>query len=155
LVYDFLLPGQMRKHVNLLRDMDNISFASSVWTTHLISMYGFVPWSEEVDLSCPARRKTFLMAMKACHITKERMDGNYLSSRLDRQRHAWVHALESNHCQHCYYVWANEFDDVQRVLFKFKKQNKTKIIQCLVCNVNLCCACDHTFHAVEMTSSAI
>ncbi len=154
MVYDFLLPGQMRKHVNLLKDMDNISFASSVWTTRSISMYGSVPRSEEVDLSCPAGRKTFLMVTKACHITKERMDGNYFSSRLDGQRHACVHALESNHCQYCYYVRANEFDDAQRVSFKFKKQNKTKIIRCLVFNVNLCCACDHAFHAVEMTSSA-
>ena len=52
-------------------------------------------------------------------------------------------------------MWANEFDDAQKVSFKYKRQNKKKIIQCLVCNVNLCTRCDHTFHGVEMASSDV
>ena len=122
LVYDFLLPGQTKKHVDLLRDIDNTSLAASVRTTRSFSMYGSVRQSgeEEHDLSCVEGRKAFFKKRKASHITKERMDGAYFSERLDGQRHAWVHALESHHCQYCYYVWANEFDIEQRKTFKYK-----------------------------------
>ena len=57
-----------------------------------------------------------------------------------------MHALEVSHCQYCHFVWVNEFNEVQKIAFKYKKQDKKKIIQCLVCNVNLCNWCDHTFH---------
>jgi hypothetical protein len=99
----------MRKHVDLLRDMDNIPFASSVWTTHSFSMYGLAPRSEVVgnDLSCPTGRQAYFSARKPCHITKERMNGSYFSWRLDGLRHERVHALRDHHCQYCYYVWAN------------------------------------------------
>jgi hypothetical protein len=34
-------------------------------------------------------------------------------------------------------------------------RTKEKIIQCLVCNVNLCNGCNHTFRGVEMASSDV
>ncbi len=148
----------MRKHVDLLRDMDNVSLASSARTTHSLSMYGRSTPQSEVednhDLSCLTGREAYFSARKPCHITKDRMEGSYFARRLDGLRHEWVHALRDNHCQYCYYVWANDFDDAQRDSFRYKKQNRKNIIRCLVCNVNLCWACDHEFHGVEMTSSA-
>jgi hypothetical protein len=59
LVYDFLLPGQTKKHVDLLRDIDNASLAASVRTTRSFSMYGSAGQSgeEEHDLSCVNGRK--------------------------------------------------------------------------------------------------
>jgi hypothetical protein len=107
----------------------------------------------EDDFSCPSGVEAYLKHNKVHHITKERLETNFFNRRLDGQRHAWIHALESHHCQYCHFVWVNELDDVQRVSFKFKKQNKKKIIRCLVCNVNLCNSCDHTFHGVEMSLS--
>jgi hypothetical protein len=156
LVYDFLLLGQMRRHVDVLRRMDDSSLAWSVWTTLSFSLYGSQPGQStdvEDDFSCPSGVETYLKHNKVHHITKERLETNFFNRRLDGQRHAWIHALESHHCQYCHFVWVNELDDVQRVSFKFKKQNKKKIIRCLVCNVNLCNSCDHTFHGVEMSSS--
>ena len=157
LVYDFLLPGQTQKHVDLLRDIDNASFASSVRTTRSFSMYGSMPQpaEEQYNFRCIDGRKAFFNKRKACHITKDRMDGAYFAQRLDGQRHGWVHALKKHHCQYCYFVWANECDAEQKNgAFKWKKQNKDKIIRCLVCNVNLCFECDHTFHGVASPSSA-
>ena len=155
LVYDFLLPGQTKKHVDLLRDIDNSSLAASVRTTHSFSMYGSARQSgeEEHDLSCVEGRKAFFKKRKASHITKERLDGSYFSERLDGQRHAWVHALKKHPCQYCYYAWANEFDIAQKKTFKWKKQNQYKIIRCMVCNVNLSCECYHQFHGVDSPSS--
>ena len=62
-------------------------------------------------LNGPTGVKEFLEENKTHYITKDRMDRNFFSRRLDGQRHAWVHALEQMHCQYCRYVWANELDD--------------------------------------------
>jgi hypothetical protein len=87
---------------------------------------------------------------KPYSITKDRMETNFFSQRLDRQRHAWVHTSEKRYCQYCRYVWANELDEAQKLTFKHKRQNKMKIIRCLVCNVNLCNWCDHEFHGMKL-----
>jgi hypothetical protein len=153
LVYDFLLLGQTRRHVDVLRGMDDSSLAASVRTTRSFSLHGSQSGrSTEVedDFSCPSGVETYLKHNKVHSITKERLETNFFSRRLDGQRHQWIHALNKHHCQYCSYVWANELDDVQRVSFKCKKQNKNKIIRCLVCNVNLCNSCDHAFHGVEL-----
>jgi hypothetical protein len=157
LVYDFILPGQVRKHVDVLEDTDDASLASSIRKSRSFSLFGSQASgsTNEHDLSCATGIKEFLEKCKTHYITKDRMERNFFTRRLDGQRHAWVHALEQSHCQYCHYVWANEFDDAQKVSFKYKRQNKKKIIQCLVCNVNLCNRCDHTFHGVEMASSDV
>jgi hypothetical protein len=40
LVYDFILPGQTKKHVDLLRETDDASLAKSVRSTRSFSLYG-------------------------------------------------------------------------------------------------------------------
>ena len=156
LVYDLLLPGQTRRHVDVLRGVDDSSLAASARSTRSLSLHGSMtggPTEIEHDFSCPSGVETYLNNNKVHHITKGRMDTNYFNRRLDGQRHAWIHALNKHHCQYCHYMWANEFDDAQRVSFHYKKQNKYKIIRCLVCNVNLCNSCDHEFHGVQLGSS--
>ena len=153
LVYDLLLPGQTRRHVDVLRGVDDSSLAASARSTRSLSSMTGGPTEIEHDFSCPSGVETYLNNNKVHHITKGRMDTNFFNRRLDGQRHAWIHALNKHHCQYCHYVWANEFDDTQRVSFHYKKQNKYKIIRCLVCNVNLCNSCDHEFHGVQLGSS--
>ena len=84
-------------------------------------------------------------------ITRERMMNNFFSRRLDGQRHAWIPAMTTHHCQYCHYVWANEYDADKQETFKWKKQHKFRVIRCLVCNVNLCHACDHEFHGTALS----
>ncbi len=43
LVYDFLLPGQTRRHVDVLRCMDDSSLAWSVWAARSFSLHGSQP----------------------------------------------------------------------------------------------------------------
>ena len=130
LVYDLLLPGQTRRHVDVLRGVDDSSLAASARSTRSLSLHGSMtggPTEIEHDFSCPSGVETYLNNNKVHHITKGRMDTNYFNRRLDGQRHAWIHALNKHHCQYCHYMWANEFDDAQRVSFHYKKQNKYKI----------------------------
>ena len=137
----------------MLRGVDDSSLAASARSTRSLSSMTGGPTEMEHDFSCPSGVETYLNNNKVHHITKGRMDTNFFNRRLDGQRHAWIHALNKHHCQYCHYVWANEFDDAQRVSFHYKKQNKYKIIRCLVCNVNLCNSCDHEFHGVQLGSS--
>jgi hypothetical protein len=124
LVYDFILPGQTKKHVDLLRETDDASVATSVWLTHSFLLYGQLSTSEEeIDWSCPSGMKDYFKKNKAHYITRDRMEKNFFSWRLDGQRHAWVHAMKKHHCQYCHYQWANEFDDAQREIFQYMRQN--------------------------------
>ena len=154
LVYDFLLPGNVRKHIDVLEGTDDASLALSVRKSRSFSLNGSQSsrTTDEHDLTCPTGVKEFLGETKPYSITKDRMETNFFSQRLDGQRHAWVHTSEKTYCQYCRYVWANELDEGQKLTFKHKKQNKMKIIRCLVCNVNLCNWCDHEFHGMKLAS---
>ena len=147
----------MRTHVDLLGGTDDASLTLLVRKSRSFSLYESqaILSTDEHDLTCPTRVKEFLENCKTHYITKDWMERNFFTRRLDGQRHAWVHALEESHCQYCHFVWVNEYNEAQKVAckYKYKRQNKKKIIQCLVCNVNLCNRCDHTFHGVEMASS--
>jgi hypothetical protein len=155
LVWDYFLPRKVRDQFNVLAETDDASLAALFCTTRSFSLYGSKAGesSNKHDLTFMMGVKNFLQENKTHYITKDRMDTNYFSRRLEGQRHAWVHQSKKAHCQYCHYVWANELDDEQKESFKHKKQNKRKVILCLVCNVNLCCVRDHAFHGVEMTPS--
>jgi hypothetical protein len=62
-----------------------------------------------------------------------------------------VSARYDDHCQYCFYIWKNEYDDVQKV-DSFQEQNRKQVSDCLVCNVNLCIKCDQTFHGADLSS---
>ena len=96
LVYDFLLPGQTRRHIDVLRGLDDSSLAALVRTTRSFSLRGYLSGGAtevEHDFNCPSGIATYLKNNKVHHITKERKDRNFFKRRLDRQRHAWIHAL--------------------------------------------------------------
>ena len=92
--------------------------------------------TDEHDLSCTTGVKEFLEKCETKYITKERMKRNFFTLRLDGQRHAWLHALKQSHCQYCHYVRANEFDDAQKISFKYKRQNKKR--NTMVCTIYVC-----------------
>ena len=72
------------------------------------------------------------------------------SAKRQETRRGCVCPARSPHGATLRYVWANELDEAQKLTFKHKKQNKIKIIRCLVCNVNLCNWCDHKFHGMKL-----
>ena len=58
-------------------------------------------------------------------------------------------------CQLCYHTWFNEYDNIQKKERSYKQRNRFRIQRCLVCNVNLCIDCDHSFHGVDLTAVTI
>jgi hypothetical protein len=63
--------ARQKKHVDLLRGMDEASLALSVLTTRSFSMHGFWPCqsTEKDDFSCPLGLETYLKQNKVCNIT--------------------------------------------------------------------------------------
>ena len=61
LVYGFMLPGQVRKHVDLLGGTDDASLPLSVQKSHAFSLYGSHAslFTDENDLSCATGVKDF------------------------------------------------------------------------------------------------
>ena len=90
LVYDNMLPGQVRKHDDLLEGSDDASLALPVWKSHLFPLYGSqASWStDEHDLNCSTGVKEILEKCKTHCITKGRKERNFFTRRLDGQRRA-------------------------------------------------------------------
>ena len=142
LVCDLLLPEQSKKHVNMLRQMDKEQLVASVNMTHQFSILAgataSVTEESNNDLSCPLGVRMYLEKTKTNYITRERMEGNFFKNRLDGLRHDWMHALKISHCQLCSYMQTHQMDKQQQEAWRHKQQNKSQIIRCLTCNVNLC-----------------
>ena len=146
LVYDLLLPEQMKRHIAYLRNGDsNIVRASSVMSSCLYSLSATASeiYKEfDGDLSCESGRKNNMKNWNTYYITRDRIDGGFFKNRLDGTKHHWCHALKRAACQYCAYVWSHEMDKEQKKAFNYKQRNQVKIIRCLTCNVHLCKDCD-------------
>ena len=93
LVYDFILPGHVRKHVDVLEDTDDASLALSIRKSSSFSLYGSQASgsTNKHDLTCATGVKKFLEKCKTHYITKDRMERNFFTWRLDRQRPECMH----------------------------------------------------------------
>ncbi len=52
--------------------------------------------------------------------------------------------------QYCYYLWKNELNDKLQRDYAFMEWNRSSMVRCLVCNVNLCPNCINELHGVDM-----
>jgi hypothetical protein len=119
LVSDLLIPEQSKKHVDLLRQMEDNNLASSVNLTCSFRTLSDAAASvsdeyEETDLSCRSGMRAYLKKKKTTYITRDRMDASFFKNRLDGLMHDWVHALEKSHCQLCYHMYTHEMDELQQ-----------------------------------------
>ena len=160
LVSDLMFPEETAKHLTLLKEMDDSTFASSVRSTRKFSVYGTNAPKVPCDLTNKTGRNEYLTAVKPSRITKVRLENGFFTYRFDGQRHCTVPARTNDMCQLCFYTWTHELDNDQRKETdgkkkKYKERNRDRVSRCLVCNVNLCEDCDNKFHGVELASYCI
>jgi hypothetical protein len=149
LVYDLIFPAQTLAHREFLRENDDESSNRS------LSSFGGSSLQEdndrEWDLSDSTGIKTFLEEKASTKITKRNLlEGSVHARRLDGHFHCLVKALYSMQCQYCYYVFTNEYDEMQQQANEYQRQNKQNTVRCLTCNVNLCPNCWNEWHGVDM-----
>lgn len=154
LVNDFMFPGETSKHLYVLQSMDDSTFASSVKSTRNFSLYGSNAPKIDYDFSCASGCKDFLKAVKPHRLNKLRLSNGFFTHRFDGQRHCYIPARAGDMCQLCYHTWFYEYDDLQKK-DSYKERNRFRIQRCLVCNVNLCMDCDHSFHGADLTAVTI
>jgi hypothetical protein len=154
LVYDLMFPDETAKHLALLKANEDSTFASSVRSTRQFSFYGTNAPKVPCDLTNADGIDEYLNTVKPNRISQRRLEGKFFTYRLDGQRHCTVPARYNDMCQLCFYTWNHEFDDNQRSekKNKYKRRNRDRVSRCLVCNVNLCQACELKFHGVDLSS---
>jgi hypothetical protein len=156
LVSDFMFPGETSKHLHALQSLDDSTFASSVKSTRIFSLYGSNAPKIAHDFSCASGCNAYLKAVKPHRLNKLRLsDAGFFTHRYDGQRHCYIPARPGDMCQLCYHTWFYEYDDLQKKDHSYKQRNRFRIQRCLVCNVNLCIDCDHSFHGVDLTAVTI
>ena len=69
------------------------------------------------DLRSSIGRNEYLQAVPMGRISKGALEGEYFRHRLNRMRHNWIPAKESDHCQWCYYKSMNEVPEEDRQHF--------------------------------------
>ncbi len=147
LVYDFIFPAQTFVHQELLWDNDDESSNRS------LSSFGESSLQEEDnrewDLSDRMGIKTFLEEKALIKITERNMEGSVHARHLDGHFHSFIKALPSMQCQHCYYIYRHEYDEIQQEINQFHRQNRQYTVHCLTCNVNLCSNCWNKWYGVD------
>ena len=139
-MYDLIFLAQTLAHREFLRENDDESSNRS------LSSFGRSSLQEdndrEWDLSDSTGIKIFLEEKASTKITKRNLlEGSVHARRLDGHFHCLVKALYSMQCQYCYYVFTNEYDEMQQQANEYQRQNKQNMVRCLTCNVNLCPNC--------------
>jgi len=160
LVFDMMYPEQTKAHVEMMTSMvKDTSFHSSVRSVRSFSSFSGTGREEEdedaFDFTCESGIADYLKRVKQTTVNESRLRTNFFPRRLDGRRHGTVPCPGNvAHCQYCYYQWSNVFDDQQKEVSTWMKQNRKQIRRCLVCNVNLCYICEHEFHGISMQDNA-
>jgi hypothetical protein len=148
LVYDFIFPNRS------VNDTDGEStHATSVRS---FSSFGQGPGDDDngvYDLTSSWGRKTYLEEVPTMRITRKAIEEGHFRHRLDGMRHNWICCMKDSHCQWCYYKWVNKYDKHERMgMTDALKQNRQRIMRCLVCHVNLCPLCEPEFHGADLSA---
>jgi hypothetical protein len=154
LVSDLMFPEETAKHLAIRKNMDNSTFAESVRSMQRFLFYGTNTPKVPCDHTYTKGRDEYLRSVKPHRISQKRLDRGFFAYRFDGQRHCSVPARKNDMCQFCFYTWVHELDENQRKdkKIKQKRQKREGVSCCLVCNVNLCQECEHSFHGVDLTS---
>ena len=156
LVNDFIFPRQTKFRVEQLKEMDDISSASTARTMRSSSSFRNAKNTQcnGWDFTCDSGIADYLDSVKPSTLTKFRMErSNFFARCLDGTFHTFVPAANNSCCQYCYYQWSNDLNKSQKEVQAFMKQNRKQTSRCLICNVNLCPNCFNEFHGFNMTNN--
>ena len=146
LVYDFVFRGRSTTKVC---DTDSTSSQSQPPSIRSFSSFGQqLLHGKMYDLTCRLGRSEYLKDVP----TKTALERNLFRHRLDGMRHNWIPANVADHCQYCYYKYMNEYDESVKCHYKGLKQNRSRVMHCLVYHVNLCPECDNAFHGADLSA---
>jgi hypothetical protein len=154
LVSNLMFPEETAKHLAMLKNMDNSTFAESVRSMQRLLFYCTNAPKVPCDLTSTKGIDEYLRSVKPHRISWKRLDNGVFAYRFDGQRHCSIPARKNDICQFCFYTWVHELDENQRKdkKNKRKQRNREGVSLCLVCNVNLCQECEHSFHGVDLAS---
>ena len=148
LVYDFIFPNRS------VNDTDGESTHATL--VRSFSSFGQGPGDDDngvYDFTSSWGRKTYLEEVPTLRITRRAIEEGHFRHRLDGMRHNWICCMKDSHCQWSYYKWMNNYDKHERVgMTDALKQNRQKIMRCLVCHVNLCPLCEPEFHGADLSA---
>ncbi len=122
LVPDLMFPEETAKHLAMLKNMDDSTFAELVRSMQRFLFYGINAPKVPCDLTSTKGRDEYLRSVKPHRISPKRLDRGFFAYWFDGQRHCSVPACKNDMCQFCFYTWVHELDENQRK----DKKNKRK-----------------------------
>jgi hypothetical protein len=99
------------------------------------------------DITTAEGREEWFANNKTSNITEKRMGNNYFSDRFDGRFHPSIPKIaDADYCQYCRYKYSHMCNIQDRGMNNWMHNNRAKVSRCLVCNVNLCWACNLEWH---------
>jgi hypothetical protein len=99
------------------------------------------------DISTADGREEWFANNKTSSITEKRMGSGYFSDRFDGRFHPSIpKSADSEYCQYCRYKYNHLCNIQDKEMNNWMINNRAKVSRCLVCNVNLCWACNLEWH---------
>ncbi len=87
LVSDLMFPEETAKHLAMLKNMDDSTFAESVRSMRRFLFYGTKAPKVLCDLTSTKGRDEYLRSVKPHRISRKRLDRGFFEDRFDGQRH--------------------------------------------------------------------
>ena len=146
LAYDLLFPEATKQHLKTILETENASLASSVRMSRSVSVSGAQKKQTRAgsyDLTSVKGLEKYLDDVKPTRVNENL--GTYFPHRLDGLMHARVPSKVVEYCQYCYYKRKKRGEKKNLI-------NRKRISRCLVCNINLCEACENEFHDINLNS---
>ena len=106
--------------------------------------------TKKLDEEYTLWNSNFSRNKKESKITKENIHSSLFLHFFDGRFNGTIKGLPKLQCKYCNYLWKNEFNSKQQKDYGFMESNKTSMVHCLVCNVNLCPNCISEWHGVDM-----
>ena len=106
--------------------------------------------NREWDFSDQRGIDEFLKTKHQTRFTVGNISSSVFSRRFDGLFHATVRTFAGTRCQFCRYQWKHEYNNTQRDANLFMERNRTNVVHCLICNVNLCSNCTNEWHGIDM-----
>jgi hypothetical protein len=135
-----------RQHLKTILETENASLASSVRMSRSVSVSGAQKKQTRAgsyDLTSVKGLEKYLDDVKPTRVNENL--GTYFPHRLDGLMHARVPSKVVEYCQYCYYKRKKRGEKKNLI-------NRKRISRCLVCNINLCEACENEFHYINLNS---
>ncbi len=153
LVYNLIFPSRTVTHLQTMSELDDGSHFSTK-SLSSFELVNEVQVGKDVDLGSSTgweeslRKKAQTVMTQQAMITNKRWPCQF-----DGMHHASL-LVSDQHCQYCHFQYHYEFNNSQSETFSKMEKNRMHIWQCLVCNVNLCPACEIEFHGIQMCETA-